>query len=1663
MRSPQRAATLPLVPVPTTSPKTDTPSRFKSLFRAKSNLQLASINTDASPPLVAPTFPETAPPPSPTILLSPSTPEFPEVSLPNVVCDDSAVPARQADEHADVQELILNPQPDVIGRDEQGAQSQVQSTGTKTDKKLRHSLMLLDTRLAELESIGAAGQTSPNPANPLPVVREPVEEEVEHLASGDYAAVNYMLSGRSFFSQPTKRDPSMQSLASVASGTSTHSSSEDAFDIVDFPSIDQLTINANYDLQQAPPSQGPQGQPSPRNRSSDLMAFPIPPSDVPLIPLHSDSFTSDAIESANVTQEEERVFAQLASLGQGDEMQGLGLFSSTSTSRPSSRLTDADNRSLCSNTSSSFEASTLASSCAPTLGFGRSTTSFKTPGEDVPSTPSLYSRRAATAPLPMMPPPPVMASYASATPAPSAVLGSPFSLHQEFPPSPGSLSPHSYSDSPIMPPPSPTRSFSTPSIRLSTLPPPQTMSPVSDGSASPGLSRPSSRSELGFAEMHQASVGLLGLFDDGGIPMWQVRPEDEYSRNGSGAEDEQEELLDEASDLKKSYRSTSRVDRPSPLRSFSSSSSLNASPSSTNQSPMGALRRLSSFQILKKRKSEVVLGSTPIVSPRPALNKPKSEMALSTLAKRQAKAREQEADKENAQPTVPPSASSNRLARLSLRSASSPRLSKLATCAPKLDPPTPASPAPTTMAKPSSRPSGFSARPRALSFNKSGEEGNASTSSKKRFSIFIPKQFSSPRDESVPPVPPTPTEHLPAATEARAKGATVVVDVAKEDVSDAPKPRKAPSPRVAARPAPLNTTPAIPALGDSDSPTPSSAGFPITPTSSAFSEALPPLSGVRTEDAAPPTSSPALDGPFGPLSDDPITLATFLRSDTPEQIVNRPKRGDSITAASSATPKQFGKGEDRPTSPLGDRTNWSRPTSPALLDALKTSSPFPYGDLIVVPQQVTVFPVRLPPPPPGAVAVAAAEDEDADEGEDDYGEDSDSDEDKPLGVVVPGALTAQKSLRKTISKKSRGDKKVKATAPKRPKEDPFELEAAAAMVATPSTSMDGHSAPSSVATPRAGAQAKVTRPAPSFEENPLSASAIRASQAVGHDSFLPQTDASIARKASSNGMRRSPSTPLDPMIANSALTIDSPVLTQEPLPMQHATLPSSNVFPSRSLSGSKKRSDLQIRTSHATSPPPGVQVPLRSPPLHGPPTVGPPRSRPPPVPSASYDSSAPSSRRTSATDGSVPPPLNRRPSLHPDVAHTQASYAMKRQPSSSSSKSSSTSHSALPSPSLAARPSVGGRSRSGTMPSAGPAVDRRVYINKVGGADAIVVKVSDRTVAGEIVAYAKGKGVLNAGRENEGGWALWEVWTSMGLERPIREYELVNDVLKTFEGDSAAFVLRRAALWPVLSSHARLHPATTKNGAVQLELKKGKWSKRFLELKDGTLSYSKSEKGKDATTLCQLAGFSAFYVDAPSADRLKAPKPHVLALKSRLTRAHFEEVSQYCNFVSFKTAEEREGWMTSITEAGNAQLRQREQAVLGVSSQPAMPTSPLLSNTPPVPSAPFSLATSGASSSPFTSPTSAAPTSTASSRNVLVRNPSSRPAPAILSAPPATLGGVPASTQPAMEPSLSRQGTVSKPDARQWGSMSEQDRQVWLKHSEKKAKDTKVPLVDLSR
>ncbi|GAA5885539.1 hypothetical protein JCM16303_002249 [Sporobolomyces ruberrimus] len=1428
-----------------------------------STFESSSFHLDSDPvsPFMPPRMVEYGARLSPRILLSPSSPEFPAIDLrpAEVGCQDA---------------------PGYEEEPKEAASTAPDHSGKRMDKTLRQSLLLLDTTLAELATIGySAATTAPRSGSALIAFDRGsgAGEQLNRVQNDEDGPIDFMLARGSFAGPATQRDASLRSLASVASESSSHRSSEDAFDIVDFPSVGQLDLGNNSTtgdaLNLAISTRLP---PSPRNRSSDLMAFPVPPSDVSPIPLeHASTLNSLELEDS---LGDDQVFEHLASLGQGDAVRGLGLFSSAVDSRPSSRLarseTETDSASVCSTLSSSLDASTLASSYAPTVGFGRSTNSCLATdamSSGTTSTPSIYARRAANAARPIPSPPVIFTSQAPPTPSVPASLGSPFYLERDCPTSPASLSPYSFAESPQNSPALTSGSPLGSPFRASAIPLTASPTPRDSSQISPAPSRSPSRADLGFAELHQASLGLLGSFDDGGIPVWAIRPEDNYSRNyDSLLDDGQVEILEDPQ--------PHGVDGPERKRG--------AEPSSSSLgSPFGALRRLSSFQMLRKRKSDNVPSTNP-PAPRPVLSKPRSEAALSTFARQQAAVADKAvSSKENASPgAVAP----GRLGRLSFRSVSSPRLSKLASPSPRI-----ASP----VEKPDSTDGSDRASP--------GSPG------KRRFSS---KQFFKTFEDPVPPVPPTPTEHLSGHTS-----------------GDTPRVAAGSAGETTSTEADVSVRGDLDMAADPPTPTSCSADLPTTPTIDASAVTL-------LECAAPSAASANRD------ASDPITLATFLGGSCSDF----PSRSSSSNNVSRSHQSKQARGDDSPmASPLGDRTNWSRPTSPALLDALKSTSPNQMDDLVFVPQQVMVFPVRLPPASAGAVAAATAFGlEGEGEDEDDYGDESDSDEDKPLGIV-PGALTAQKSLRKCISKKKK----------KKPKSNPFEFEQAAALL-PPATRSD-------------------------YPRHSLTGSADEVKNSQGHDSFLPQTDASIERKASSNGLRRSPSTPLDPMIAQSALTLDSPIFTHEPLPMldRHdslhgptAPLPRKNVSP---------------RTNQPSpTPVPSVLAPAQA---------APPRSRPPPVPQ-------PPSRRPSQGEPQGVHLLARRPSLHPDVAQLQSSPSMQRQASSSSSRSTTNQDSANPSN----RPGLGQRSRSGTLPGGGvPPIDRRVYLGRP-GAKHLTIKVTDRTLAGEIVAYARGRGALDQGNENEGGWALWEVWPSMGLgafsarardgratltnslgttlERPVREYEFVNDIIASFDGDSAVFVLRRATLWPVLSSHARAQPTTAKVGQVQVELKPAKWSKRFLELRDGALSHSKSDKLKDPDVLCQLSNFSAFYVDDATTRRLKAPKPFVFALKSRLTRAHFEEVSQYCNFVCVKSKEELQTWITSITEAGNHQARQREQAILGTPQGPPLPTSPLLSG----PSAPPALVATGVEHKlPL-------PDSKTQSRGFLARAASSRPAPAVL-------------------------------------------------------------------
>lgn len=97
-------------------------------------------------------------------------------------------------------------------------------------------------------------------------------------------------------------------------------------------------------------------------------------------------------------------------------------------------------------------------------------------------------------------------------------------------------------------------------------------------------------------------------------------------------------------------------------------------------------------------------------------------------------------------------------------------------------------------------------------------------------------------------------------------------------------------------------------------------------------------------------------------------------------------------------------------------------------------------------------------------------------------------------------------------------------------------------------------------------------------------------------------------------------------------------------------------------------------------------------------------------------------------------------------------------------------------------------------------------------------------------------------------------------------------------------------------------------GYVEYETKRGKWNKRWLELREHSLWVSKKDTGKDETFLCSLSNFDAYYVYHRT---VKSPKPFTFAVKSTDSVTYFENKDDYLHVFSCPE-EEGQKWVNQI-------------------------------------------------------------------------------------------------------------------------------------------------------
>lgn len=164
---------------------------------------------------------------------------------------------------------------------------------------------------------------------------------------------------------------------------------------------------------------------------------------------------------------------------------------------------------------------------------------------------------------------------------------------------------------------------------------------------------------------------------------------------------------------------------------------------------------------------------------------------------------------------------------------------------------------------------------------------------------------------------------------------------------------------------------------------------------------------------------------------------------------------------------------------------------------------------------------------------------------------------------------------------------------------------------------------------------------------------------------------------------------------------------------------------------------------------------------------------------------------------------------------------------------------------------------------------------------------------------------------------LVECFSQLGLERPLRRYERIRDVMNSWDSDTQHhLVIMEASEVAARDLHVGDVPAKQPPGmAVQIYVsqKPGKWDKRWLKLWDnGQVSVSKHESAIDCINICHLSDFDLYTPTGKQIKKLKPPKKLCLALKSQQKASMFLNGANFVHFLCTKDKEIADRWYHGV-------------------------------------------------------------------------------------------------------------------------------------------------------
>ncbi|KFY56817.1 hypothetical protein V496_06635 [Pseudogymnoascus sp. VKM F-4515 (FW-2607)] len=169
---------------------------------------------------------------------------------------------------------------------------------------------------------------------------------------------------------------------------------------------------------------------------------------------------------------------------------------------------------------------------------------------------------------------------------------------------------------------------------------------------------------------------------------------------------------------------------------------------------------------------------------------------------------------------------------------------------------------------------------------------------------------------------------------------------------------------------------------------------------------------------------------------------------------------------------------------------------------------------------------------------------------------------------------------------------------------------------------------------------------------------------------------------------------------------------------------------------------------------------------------------------------------------------------------------------------------------------------------------------------------------------------------------LRESYASAGLERRIRRYEHVRDIMNSWDRDTQNALVLSASdsprhdtdLWP--NSAPRRRPDQF-SAQLQHSHKPGRWVKSYITLlPSGQLYAHRKSSGKltdkDALALCHISDFDVYVPVAAQLRKLSPPKKHCCAIKSQQKATMFLSAENFVHFFCTDDAAAAEAFQTAI-------------------------------------------------------------------------------------------------------------------------------------------------------